>query len=216
MRGRAVTPAEFEAMLAATPQVVGSEAAESWQFLIRGFWTSGLRLSEACDLYWDGLRGHTIDLEGKRPMFIIRGRLEKGRRDRRLPIAPEFAEPLRSVPPQARLGRVFEPAARRPWQAPPKPHRVGEVVADIGEAAGVVVDADPRTGMPTKYASAHDLRRAFGYRWATRVMPAVLQKLMRHASIQTTMQFYVDLEADDVADALWDATGNSFGNSDPI
>jgi len=60
-------------------------------------------------------------------------------------------------------------------------HRIGEFIVDVGELAGVVVDADPRTGVPTKYASAYDLRRAFGYRWAKRVMPAVLQKLMRHA-----------------------------------
>ncbi len=99
----------------------------------------------------------------------------------------------------------------RPW---PQPHRIGGTIADIGELAGVVVDADPRTGAPTKFASAHDLRRAFGYRWAKRVMPAVLQKLMRHASIQTTMQYYVDLEADDVADVLWAAASNTFSNSD--
>jgi integrase len=46
-------------------------------------------------------------------------------------------------------------------------------------------------------------------------MPSVLQKLMRHASIQTTMQYYVDLEADDVADVLWAASSNTFSNSGP-
>jgi len=45
-------------------------------------------------------------------------------------------------------------------------------------------------------------------------MPAVLQKLMRHASIQTTMQYYVSLEAEDTADLLWRASGNTLGNSD--
>ncbi len=79
-------------------------------------------------------------------------------------------------------------------------HRIGEFIADIGEVAGVVVDANASTGEPTKFASVHDLRQAFGYRWAKRVIPAVLQKLMRHAPIQTTMQFFVDLEAEDVAD----------------
>ena len=54
-----------------------------------------------------------------------------------------------------------------------------------------------------KYASAHDLRRAFGTRWASRVKPAVLQKLMRHASINTTMAYYVDLDADELGDELW-------------
>jgi integrase len=82
-------------------------------------------------------------------------------------------------------------------------------VAAIGKAADIVVDTDARTGEATNYASAHDLRRAFGHRWAKRVMPAVLQKLMRHSSIQTTMQYYVSLEAENTAEVLWRATGNT-------
>jgi integrase len=149
-------------------------------------------------------------------MFIIRGALEKGGRDRRLPMAPEFAELLATAPIESRIGRVFQPLAKRPGLALPQAHRIGETIAHIGEAAGVVVDADARTGEPTKFASAHDLRRAFGYRWAKRVMPAVLQKLMRHASIQTTMQYYVDLEAQDVAEVLWEvASSNTFSTSGP-
>lgn len=216
MRGRPVTPEEFEQMLAATAQVVGAEAAPSWQFVLRGFWTSGLRLSETCDLYWDGLRGHCVDLTGKHPMFVIRGALEKGKRDRRLAMAPEFAELLLTVPSAARHGRVFAPQARRAGSTPPKMHRVGEVIAEIGEAAGICVDADPATGAPIKFASAHDLRRAFGGRWAARVMPAVLQTLMRHASIQTTMQYYVAFEADATADVLWNAVGHTLGHTTPI
>lgn len=34
-------------------------------------------------------------------------------------------------------------------------------------------------------------------------MPAVLQKLMRHSAIQTSMGYYVDLDADDLAADLW-------------
>jgi hypothetical protein len=93
-------------------------------------------------------------------------------------MAPEFSELLLAVPPEDRHGRVFAPQARRAGAPTPATHRIGEVIADIGEAAGVCVDADPSTGKPTKYASAHELRRAFGERWAKRVMPAVLQKLM--------------------------------------
>ena len=215
MRGRAVTDGEFELMLAATPSVVGDAAAESWQFLLKGLWCSGLRLQEACDLFWTGYCGHTIDMDGKWPMFIIRGELEKGRRDRRLPMAPEFANLLKGVPAEQRKSRVFEPQPRREGAATPQPHRIGEVIALIGQTAEIVVDADPRTGAATKYASAHDLRRAFGYRWARRVMPAILQKLMRHASVQTTMQYYVNLEADDVADTVWATISNTFSNSGP-
>ena len=215
MRGRSVTPEEFQAMIRAVPSIVGTDAAPSWQFLLRGFWTSGLRLGDAYDLFWDGLRGHCVDLSGSRPLFVIRGALEKGKRDRRLPMAPEFAELLLTVPEPERRGRVFKPQARRPGHGVPEKHRVGEVISQVGAAAGVCVDADPATGEPIKFASAHDLRRSFGERWAKRVMSAVLQTLMRHASIQTTMQYYVSLEAEATADVLWQAFGNTFGNSAP-
>ena len=51
----------------------------------------------------------------------------------------------------------------------------------------------------------HDLRRSFGYRWADRVRPHILQQLMRHASITTTMEYYVQAEADETAAAVWAA-----------
>jgi hypothetical protein len=34
-------------------------------------------------------------------------------------------------------------------------------------------------------------------------MPAVLKRLMRHSSIDTTMGYYVALDSADVADELW-------------
>lgn len=83
-------------------------------------------------------------------MFVIRAELEKGRRDRRLPMAPEFADLLYTVPAEDRIGRVFQPRARREGAAIPQPHRIGEVIAKIGQAADIVVDADPRTGQTTK------------------------------------------------------------------
>ena len=67
----------------------------------------------------------------------------------------------------------------------------------MGELARVVVHTDSRTGK-IKFASAHDLRRSFGNRWAKRAMPAVLQRLMRHENIDTTLRYYVDLDADDL------------------
>jgi len=118
--------------------LVGEEAAPSWEFMLHGLWCSGLRLSEVCDLYWDGYRGHTVDLESKRPMFTIRGELEKGGRDRRLPMAPEFAALLAIVPPAQRTGRVFQPLAKRLGLPPPQPHRICETIGPIGNSAGVV------------------------------------------------------------------------------
>ena len=34
-------------------------------------------------------------------------------------------------------------------------------------------------------------------------MPMVLQRLMRHDSIETTMRYYVDLDADEMVEELW-------------
>jgi integrase len=76
--------------------------------------------------------------------------------------------------------------------------RAGRVISEIGEKAEVLVNS-----LEGKYASAHDLRRSFGTRWAARVKPATLQLLMRHRSIETTMKYYVDQDADEVADELW-------------
>lgn len=36
-------------------------------------------------------------------------------------------------------------------------------------------------------------------------MPAVLQQLMRHEDISTTMRFYVGKNAEATADAVWEA-----------
>jgi integrase len=102
---------------------------------------------------------------------------------------------------------------------------VSSLVSKIGKAAGVKVatktTVDAKTGERVeviKYASAHDLRRSFGERWATRIMPAVLQALMRHESIETTLRYYVGRNAQNTARVLWEAHkkavgGNTSGNS---
>ena len=73
-------------------------------------------------------------------------------------------------------------------------------------------------------SAAHDFRRAFGVRWAARLMPAQLMELMRHESIETTLRFYVGTDAQRTAEAAWAAFdavqrvfagpfANSFANS---
>lgn len=86
--------------------------------------------------------------------------------------------------------------------------RVSRTVTKIGEAAGVIVNHAPK-----KFASAHDLRRSFGPRWASKVMPQVLMILMRHENIETTMRFYVGRDAEATADVLWATESNNSGNN---
>ncbi len=157
-----------------------------------------------------------MDLSGTHPMLRIPAALEKGNRDRLLPMAPEFAELLAEVPPEQRTGPVFNPMAKRAGAGRVKAFQVCKVVSAIGQAAGVKVSADAVTGQ-VKFASAHDLRRSFGERWAVRVMPPILQQLMRHESIDTTLRFYVGRNANHTAKVLWDAhraaNGNTLGNT---
>ena len=92
------------------------------------------------------------------------------------------------------------------------------IVSEIGKAANVKVNTNPKSGK-VKYASAHDLRRAFGERWAPRVMPTTLQLMMRHESIETTLRFYVGRNAQTAAKVIWEAyrglPGNKTGNTAP-
>lgn len=183
-----------------------------------------------------------VNFSHKRPMLRIPAEAEKGNKDRLLPIAPEFAEFLAATPEAERHGRVFKLVGKLWADARMQADWVSRVICQIGRRARVVVDererrlsvdarretakakpekatrrkakskADADDSMKRKYASAHDLRRAFGLRWSARVMPAVLQQLMRHESIETTMRYYVGRDADAVADVLWQAVESVTAN----
>lgn len=200
MRGRALTSEEFGRMLAAVPQVLTQDVAPAWERLLRGLWLSGLRLEESINLWWDRPDRLSVDLTGRRPFLLIPAAEEKGNQDRIWPVTPDFAEFLLATPPGERQGLVFFLPRQKAAGEVPSKHWVSRTITEIGRAAGVVVDA--RTGKP---ASAHDLRRSFGARWAPLVMPQVLMELMRHSSIVTTMRFYVGRQALATADTVWSA-----------
>jgi len=186
------------------PVEISPAVVESWRHYLRGLWLSGLRLVESLNLYWDRADRLHIDVNGKRPRLAIPAELEKGHRDRLLPLTPDFAEFIvDSGQAELRIDRrgpVFSPL--RASGARTSAREAGRLLGIIGELARVVVHTNPKTGR-VKFASAHDLRRSFGNRWAKQVMPAVLQKLMRHESIDTTMAYYVDLDVDELAEDLY-------------
>ncbi len=205
-RARAVTAEEFERMLAACDKARPHDA-DAWKRYLTGLWLSGLRLEESLRLSWEAEEGFLVDFSGRRPSFRIYAQSQKSRRDEILPMTPDFCQWLKATFPEAeREGRVFKLDGLQTAK-PITPKRVIKIVSNIGKKAGVVVNkADG------KFATAHDLRRAFGTRWAKRVMPAVLKKMMRHSSIETTMAYYVDLDAAEVADQLWAGFGPKADN----
>jgi integrase len=202
MRGRPITAEEFDRMLAAVPRVRPADAS-TWLHYLTGLWLSGLRLEESLVLSWDQDEPFSVDLTGRRPALRIYAEAQKAHRDEMLPLTPDFAQWLLQTPEAERHGRVFKVNSLQTGK-PIAPGRVGRLVSKFGKAAGVVVNkADG------KFASCHDLRRAFGTRWARKVSTAVLRRLMRHASIDTTMAYYVSIGADEVADELWGKFGAS-------
>jgi integrase len=146
-------------------------------------------------------------------MLRIPAEAEKGHTDRLLPMTPEFATLLQGVAERDRCGRVFKLLANDGTLLQAEPWAVSKVVSAIGESAGVVDEREVDGKTVRKFVSAHDLLRAFGQRWASRVMPTVLRELMRHASIATTMAYYVGSNAEATADVLWESEGKRQGNT---
>lgn len=205
-KGRPLTNAEFARMLRAVRDVVPRPHRRSWRQLLRGLWLSGLRIEEAMLLSWDDRSAFWIELDsGPYPLLGVNGEYEKGKQDRLLPLTEDFGRWLLRTPPKARRGFVFNPGKLRHRQTR-NPEHASRVITEIGAAAKIVVNSRGKT------ASAHDLRRSFGLRWAQRMFPADLQHLMRHANISTTMTYYVTVSATELAAKLW-KTGTTPGTT---
>lgn len=192
-RSRSVTAREAVLMLRACDELLGDPHAARWRHFIKGLWWSGLRLGEALKLTWNEYPV-MLDLDGGRyPQIRWHSEGQKRKRDEIIPLTPDFHAFISRTPMAERVGAVF------PLTHPSRTvtYRVAiAIMKTIGERAGV------QTG-PGKHATAHDLRRAFGQRWARQLPPLELKKLMRHSSIETTMAYYVDLDADDLAGRFW-------------
>lgn len=189
-KSRAVTGEEYDRMIVAAGRVRKRDAA-TWIRYLEGLWLSGLRRSEALRLTWgDGT--FRVSLSGKRPVFVIEGAGQKSGKAEVCPMAPDFAQFLLRTPASHREGRVF--------QIDLSENRVGRIVEQIGRKAGVKVGGTEEKPI---FAGCHSLRRSFGSRWAKRVSPSVLKRLMRHSSIATTEAYYVHLDAEEISDELW-------------
>jgi integrase len=203
-KGRPISQEKFERMLDACRKDRGKTSA-SWDHLLWGLWWSGLHINEIMHLTWNTEGLLVMDFSGKRPMFFIQAKLSKNRKTERFPMAPEFFELAMQVPESERKGYVFNPERKREISTAKGRMSVGRVsaiIAGFGKRCCVKV-ADLTKG--PKFASSHDIRRSFGFRWAKRVMPAILQRMMRHSDIQTTMEHYITQGEQETADAVWES-----------
>lgn len=221
MKGRPIATEEFERMLARVPfGLVGlsgddpeeqarrkkkrasripPEIVRSWRYVLRGLWTSALRLDELMHVAWDDPNAiHPVWRRGRLPVLRIPAGLQKNATEEEIPLLPWFEAVLKETPPAERTGWAFRPRSLQAATGRKARHGrlsaewVGKVVSRIGHAAGVIVDPGaPRTGRPAKFASAHDLRRSCAERMVEADVPEkVVTRVLRHASWETTRRHY--------------------------
>ena len=188
-KGRPITAVEYKRILVAARSWFPGDAVRNRQLrrCIKGLWNSGLRLTEFFDLSWDE-PPVLLDLHGgKYPRIIWHAAGHKARRDEITPIAPEFHRQLKLLALSGSTGKVFTP--------PCQIRDFSSLFKKVAKKAKVFVGST--------YAGPHDFRRSFATRLAPRVRPVTLRAIMRHADIRTTLQYYVELDADDVGAELW-------------
>jgi integrase len=186
-------PAEsFERMLAKAPD------QQMCAYLLCG-WRAGLRLSEAYLLEWEETEAAPyVDLAANR--IVLPAGFAKGVRDQWVPLDPELKAALLSLPRYGR--RVFRFVDERPGCRKGRiisASAVSDRVAALAKQAGVKL-------------TMHTLRKGFGCHYAGKVSAQVLQKLMRHSSIRTTMDYYANVD-DAVMEAVLGNGRNGSRNS---
>jgi integrase len=202
-RHRPATGEELDRMLAAVATVSDCRHDPlGWQRYLRGLNLSGLRLAESLRLSWDQAEPFCVQQQHGEWSYRIYADAQKNRKSQVLPITPDFAELLAATRVADCHGPVF-PLIGKSGDLIRGQNTVSRVLEAIADAAHCTV-------------RAHDFRRSFGTRWATRVLPAVLQQLMRHAQISTTMKYYVHLQAEDLSAALRSWQVNPLVNPSPI
>jgi integrase len=168
--------------------------AQMRAYLLCG-WLAGLRLSEAYHLE----RGPTpeapyLDLAHDR--IVLPAEFAKSDEDQWVPLDPVLREALEALPRRGRKVFHFTDRAGAPIDVP----AVSVRVTCLAKLAGVKL-------------TMHSLRKGFGCRYAGKVPAQVLQRLMRHGNIKTTMDYYANVDAA-VEEAVLGSKRNSSRNRD--
>ena len=163
-------------------------------YLLTG-WLAGLRLSEAYALEWDQTEeAPYVDLARNR--IVLPAATVKGRKHQWVPLDPQLRAALVALPRHGK--KVFRFLSRRTKE---RLHvdAMSDRVVRLARRAGVRL-------------TMHTLRKGFGCRYAGRVPAQVLQKLMRHRNIKTTMDYYANVD-DAVMEAVLGRQPNSLLNT---
>jgi len=172
-----LTTEEFERLLTASPN-------DGWRLLIALAWHCGLRREEAREVRGEHVRltDHIITIQKNKANDM----------DGAAFITPELDEMLRTIfADDLPIGRLIPGNA-----VPNNPSMVSKAFGRIAKKAAV------RGASKKGLITLHDLRRSFGSRWAGKVPAQVLQRMMRHSHIKTTLDYYADTEKA-AMEAIW-------------
>lgn len=166
-------PAEsFERLLAKAPD-------EAWRAYLMCGWWAGLRLSEALHLRWERSDEFPwIDFEGDR--IILPAVFAKADTDQWVPLHPVLRSVLAALPRE--WPTVFRFPSRKGGLL--TRNGVTNKVLHLAKLAGVRL-------------SMHRLRKGFGCRAAQQLGKGnapILHTLMRHSSMQITMDYYASVD----------------------
>jgi integrase len=150
---------------------------QAWRTFIATAWYTGMRRNEMLDLTWDDPERPHVSFADNR--IRIPAEYNKSDADQWLPIHPQLVEILKALPGERR-GRLFRLSE--------SPREVSRKFGKLAKSLGLKI-------------TLHDLRRSFGSRYAAVVPAPVLQRLMRHADIKTTLNFYTNID-DVLEDAI--------------
>jgi integrase len=143
---------------------------DHWVAFLQTAWYTGMRRNEMLDLRWNGDAGTPwVDFSQNR--IWIPAAYNKSDADQWVPLHPELAEILKQR--RQDRGKLFSLSV--------SPREVSRKFTRLAKKAGLKI-------------SLHDLRRSFGSRYAAVVPAPVLQRLMRHADIKTTLAYYTNVD----------------------
>lgn len=161
---RALSPKEFEKLLAVAPHTRGAV------YLLAAY--TGLRGGEMRQLRWGD-----VDLESKRPTLMVRASIAKGRRTDTFKLRPELVAALRRLKP------AVVNAELPLFASVPRAHTMHR---DLKRAKIPIYDEQGRR------VDMHALRLTFGTYLHENNQPRVVMELMRHSDIKLTMGVYTD------------------------
>jgi integrase len=183
-------------------RLLAAAAAEDVQmktFLLCG-WLAGMRRAETFALEWqETTSAPYLDLD--RDRIIFPAEFSKSHREEWVPLDPQLRSAIEALPSaDSRTGRVFRLRSLR-YNRPVTLAGVGAGIERLAMQAGVKL-------------TMHSLRKGFGSRYAGKVPAQVLQKLMRHANIQLTMDYYANVD-DAVEEAVLGKRNKRRNNARP-